>query len=172
MSNQKQDNALHATGFRGNPTRIVMSNGEECLIADKLVDEMAGLKDLGTVFEHRVEIYTGQKKSYEEDKYRVTEHRVLAENDTRLVLGDITYTRLDKAKDRHFNSNDVLGIPSVSVHVNNSIWSDGVILRLFDVQPWSSTRLQNAINRAIEEKCGWMKGKISLAILKGKPSHD
>lgn len=124
------------------------------------------------VYSHRVEIYTGKKHSFEADRFDVGQAEVLAQNENYIVLNDASFTKLQMKWDKDFNCYPVIQHPSIDVHVKSTIWSDGVVFQLFAYSQWSPEDIERAIKNAITEKCGWMKGKVSFAILKKAASDE
>lgn len=115
---------------------------------------------------HRVEIYTGKKKSWEKDTFEVCEENVLAENAGYIVLNDTQFTKIEKRKDKDFNCYSVIDYPTIEINVDDRFWSDGVVFNLYSYSKWPATQIERDIKAAIAKKCGWMKGRISFAILK------
>jgi hypothetical protein len=125
-----------------------------------------------TIYCHRVEIYTGKKRTYEKDIFRVTTAQVLAENNAYMVLDDFHFTKLEKARDKDWNAYSVFELPAIDVHVDSKIWSDGVVFSLYASHEWPAENIQTAIKRAIEKKRGWLNGRVSFAVLKKKEAGE
>lgn len=60
----------------------------------------------------------------------------MADNKNYFVLDDFHFTKLQKLKERDFDCYPTIDIPNTDVHVNNSIWSDGIVFQLFAFRQW------------------------------------
>jgi len=98
----------------------------------------------------------------ERNGFTISEVEVIAENESRMVLRDQMFTRLEKKKLSCFESVDS---PSIGVYTGDSCWGSGVKYCLYTFKNKRAGTIKKEIEDVIQKKCGYFMRGIDLSML-------
>lgn len=114
---------------------------------------------------YEVKIYFNPRYSFEkeEEKFKVSEVKVLAENEKFLCLEDDYFTKITKNKnwDKIY---DTLNKPSISIRTKDSILGEGIFYTLYTTKKKRISTIRKEIEKKIEDDLGSFF-KIDLSFL-------
>jgi hypothetical protein len=99
----------------------------------------------------------------EKNGFTISEVEVIAENESRMVLRDQMFTRLEKKKSSCFKSIDS---PSICAYTGDNCWGSGVRYCLYTFKNKKADTIKKEIEAVIQKKYGYFMQGIDLSMIK------
>jgi len=98
----------------------------------------------------------------EKNGFTISEVEVITENESRMVLRDQMFTRLEKKKMSYFESIDT---PSINVTTGDNCWGSGVRYRLYTFKKKKADTIKKEIEAVIQKKYGYFMRGVDLSMI-------
>lgn len=101
----------------------------------------------------------------EKNGFTISEVEVIAENESRMVIRDQMFTRLEKSKSSCFDSVDA---PSIRIFTGDNCWGSGVMYCVYTFKNKKAATIKKEIEAVIQKKYGYFMRGLDLSMVVDK----
>lgn len=98
-----------------------------------------------------------------EQKFEVTELKVIAENERYIAVDDYRFTSIHK--DSKYKYDTALNKASIGLYANDSCWGNRITYSLYTDKTKRASTIKREIEAEIAKKYGFFLGKIDLSFI-------